>query len=67
MCSSDLSAVGDPTRLQQAIDTDSYLELYIAQSQQPDIQIGWSTQAEAEITAPPYDGLLDLSYATPAS
>lgn len=62
-----ISAVGDPTALQNSVETDSYLELYIAQSQQPDIQIGWSATPEAEITAPPYEGLLDLSYATPAS
>lgn len=62
-----ISAVGDPDALTQSVITDGYLTNYIAQSEAPDIQIGWSTAVESDITAPPYDGLLDLSYATPAS
>ena len=62
-----ISAVGDPTQLAASITGDSYLDLYIAQSQRPDIQIGWSMRAESDIDAPAYDGLLDLSYATPSS
>lgn len=62
-----ISAVGDPTALQASIDTDSYLQLYVAQSERPDIRIGWSLTPEADLTAPAYDGLLDLAYATPTS
>jgi uncharacterized protein YlxW (UPF0749 family) len=60
-----ISAVGDPSRLTAAIDTDAYLTDYRAYSADPAIAVGWDMQSEALITAPAFDGLLDLSYATP--
>ncbi|TIC83010.1 DUF881 domain-containing protein [Nocardioides sp. GY 10127] len=60
-----IEAVGDPSTLQAAVDSDSYLALYRAQSAQEDIQVGWEMSVEDDVKAPAYDGLLDLSYATP--
>ena len=60
-----ISAVGDQTALVNAIDSDSYLQIYRQQADDPRIQIGWSMATEDSVTAPAYDGLLDLSYAKP--
>jgi len=60
-----ISAVGDPGVLVDAIDSDEYLQLYREQAAQPDIAVGWGLEVEDSITAPAYDGLLDLNYAEP--
>jgi uncharacterized protein YlxW (UPF0749 family) len=60
-----ISAVGDQTALLSAIDSDSYLEVYRDQAADPDISVGWDLQEEDLLTAPAYDGMLDLNYATP--
>ena len=60
-----ISGVGDPAALAAAIEGDDYLQLYRSDSAQPDIAVGWQQTTEAEITAPPYDGLLDITYAQP--
>ena len=61
----EISAVGDPVALLDAIDRDVYLQLYREQAAQPDIAVGWELEVEDSITAPAYDGLLDLNYAEP--
>ncbi|MBF4163963.1 DUF881 domain-containing protein [Nocardioides sp. CBS4Y-1] len=60
-----ISAVGDPTTLEGSLLDDDYVAFYRSQSQQEDVQIGWDMQADADLTAPAYAGLLDLSYAKP--
>jgi uncharacterized protein YlxW (UPF0749 family) len=60
-----IQAVGDPDRLQAAIDASAYLDIYRDQAANPAIGIGWAEQEEAQVTAPAYSGLLDLSYAQP--
>lgn len=60
-----IEAVGDVGRLSSAIAADDYLEAYRALSDDPGVAIGWDLEIESEITAPAYDGLLDLTYATP--
>jgi uncharacterized protein YlxW (UPF0749 family) len=60
-----ISAVGDQAALLGAIDSDDYLEVYRAQAADPTISVGWDLQLEDEVTAPAYDGLLDLNYAKP--
>ncbi len=60
-----ISAVGDQTALLNAMDSDSYLQVYRDQAADPDISVGWDLQEEDLITAPAYDGLFDLNYATP--
>jgi len=58
-----ISAVGDPTALQAAIDNDAYLQVYRDDADNPDINVGWDDVVETSITAPGYDGLLGLQYA----
>jgi uncharacterized protein YlxW (UPF0749 family) len=60
-----ISGIGDPAVLAAAIANDEYLELYRSDSAEPDIAVGWQQTTEPEITAPPYDGLLDITYAVP--
>ena len=60
-----ISAVGDQAALLDAIDSDPYLQVYREQAADPDISVGWDLQLEDSITAPAYDGLLDLNYAKP--
>lgn len=62
-----ISAVGDPAALAAAIDADDYLTIYREQSEVPDIAVGWDLATQTDLTAPAYDGLLDLTYATPLS
>jgi len=62
-----ISAVGDPTSLTASIDGDDYLDLYREQSEEPEVDIGWDLKTEDALTAPAFDGLLDLSYARPLS
>ena len=60
-----ISGIGDPTALAAAIAADDYLQLYRSDAEQPDIAVGWQADVETAITAPAYDGLLDVSYAQP--
>ena len=60
-----ISAVGDPATLRASIENDEYLRVYREQAADPDIDVGWDLRTEESVTAPAYDGLLDLSYATP--
>jgi uncharacterized protein YlxW (UPF0749 family) len=60
-----ISGIGDPTLLAAAIDADAYLQLYRSDAAQPDIAVGWQETVETELTAPAYDGLLDITYAVP--
>jgi uncharacterized protein YlxW (UPF0749 family) len=61
----EISAVGNPVELLDAINDDEYLQLYREQAVRPDIAVGWDLEVEESLTAPAYDGLLDLSYAEP--
>jgi len=58
-----IQAVGDVTRLANAIADDPYLQVYRADAADPDIDVGWDEQVEDKIVAPAYDGLTDLQYA----
>jgi uncharacterized protein YlxW (UPF0749 family) len=60
-----VEAVGDVGSLTDAIAGDDYLKLYRAQAADPKIDVGWDLEMQDQIKAPAYDGLLDLSYATP--
>ena len=55
----------DVGELTSAIADDRYLQIYREQAEDPAIDVGWDLDIQDEITAPAYDGLLDLSYATP--
>ncbi len=57
--------LGDQTALLDAIENDDYLEIYREQADQADISVGWQLDSEDLVTAPAYDGLLDVNYAEP--
>jgi len=61
----EIQAVGDQGALLTAIENDDYLRAYREQAADPDISVGWDLRLEPLVTAPAYDGLLDLSYAVP--
>lgn len=60
-----IEAVGDITSLLDSVEGDTYVSLYRTQATNPEIQIGWAMQSEAELVAPAYRGLRDLNYAKP--
>ncbi len=60
-----IQAVGDPGDLLTAIEDDDYLSLYRQLSADPDYALGWELELEDSVTAPAYDGLLDLNFAVP--
>jgi uncharacterized protein YlxW (UPF0749 family) len=60
-----IEAVGDVGDLTSAIQDDAYLRVYREQAEDPAIDVGWDLDVKDEVTAPAYDGLLDLGYATP--
>jgi len=63
----EITAVGDPAVLTAAMNSDHYISAYRAQSETPDIAIGWSMEEEELITAPAFEGTIDLGYARPAT
>jgi uncharacterized protein YlxW (UPF0749 family) len=60
-----ISGIGDPTAISAASSRDPYLQVYREDAADPDINVGWDerTHIDPPISAPAYDGLLDLSYA----
>jgi uncharacterized protein YlxW (UPF0749 family) len=60
-----IQAVGDQGDLLTALENDEYLQTYRAQAADPDISVGWGLELEDSVTAPAYDGLLDLNFAVP--
>ena len=61
-----IEAVGDPGELTAAIaDGPATCRSTASSPSDPDIAVGWDLDIADEVTAPAYDGLLDLSYAQP--
>jgi uncharacterized protein YlxW (UPF0749 family) len=60
-----ISAIGDPAALQRAIADDAYLQVYRQDAENPDINVGWEEVVQTHISAPAYDGLVDMRYAHP--
>ncbi|WP_459970006.1 DUF881 domain-containing protein [Nocardioides pyridinolyticus] len=60
-----ISAVGDQGDLLTAIEHDEYVGIYRQLSADPDYALGWELTLEDSVTAPAYDGLLDLTFAVP--
>jgi uncharacterized protein YlxW (UPF0749 family) len=60
-----IQAVGDQGALYTAVEDDSYLDAYRDDAADPEISVGWDLALENSLTAPAYDGPLDLSYAVP--
>jgi uncharacterized protein YlxW (UPF0749 family) len=61
----DISAIGDPDSMRAAIESDENVSLFRRQADDPDIAIGWQLNEEERVVAPAFDGLLDMSFATP--
>ena len=59
-----IRAVGDQGELLAAVEEDSYLRAYRSDALDPGISVGWELQLEESVTAPAYDGLLNLNYAS---
>jgi len=60
-----ISAIGDPERLQEAIDDDASLETYRRASELPDVSVGWHLEPEEQLDMPGFDGVSTLTYAEP--
>jgi len=60
-----IQAVGDQEALLDAVDDDPNVQGYRDDAADPDISVGWDLTLEDAVIAPGYDGLTDLSYATP--
>jgi uncharacterized protein YlxW (UPF0749 family) len=60
-----IQAVGDTASLLSSIDTDPLVSGFRADAANPAIDVGWSMQVESHVTAPAYNGLVDLKYAKP--
>jgi uncharacterized protein YlxW (UPF0749 family) len=58
-----ISAVGNTGRLLSEIDNDDFISRYRSDSEQEDIQVGWSLDVETRIDAPAYEGLVNVEYA----
>lgn len=61
----EIVAIGVPTELLISLEGDSHLNLYREAAADPRGGVGYNVEVLAEATAPAYDGLLDLDYATP--
>ena len=61
----EITAVGDPSAILGSISSDDYLAYYRADAENPDISVGWDLDVEDSVTAPPFEGLLDITYAEP--
>ena len=60
-----IQAVGDPAGSVSAVDDDTYLDALPRRRRRPRDLGRLGPRAREPVTAPAYDGLLDLSYAAP--
>ncbi|WP_295656755.1 DUF881 domain-containing protein [uncultured Nocardioides sp.] len=60
-----ITGVGDQADLLGSIDDDDYISRYRRDAADPDIAVGFGIELPSEVTAPAYDGLLSLGFATP--
>ena len=60
-----IEAVGDQATLLSAVEDDAYLQAFRDDAADPDISVGFDLALENALVAPAYDGLLDVTYATP--
>jgi uncharacterized protein YlxW (UPF0749 family) len=58
----EIVAVGDPARLQQALDASAYVQTYLQYTQEP-VNIGWDVDLLPRATVPGYEGSVNLRYA----
>jgi uncharacterized protein YlxW (UPF0749 family) len=60
-----ISAIGDPTALETAVDDDATIATYREQAADPRIAVGWEMQEDDDLVASEYRGLLDVQLAEP--
>lgn len=60
-----ISAVGDQAALLAALENDLYVQAFRSDAALSDVAVGWQLDSASTLTLPAYEGLLDLSYATP--
>ncbi|KRF37941.1 hypothetical protein ASG94_09725 [Nocardioides sp. Soil805] len=61
----EIVGIGDPDEMLTSLDEDSYLDVYREYAADPTGGVGYAVTTLPRMTAPAYDGLLDLTYATP--
>lgn len=57
--------IGDPLRMESELTTDPILATYRDYTDEPGGGVSWDMTELESATAPPYSGLLDLTWATP--
>lgn len=62
-----IQAVGDQAQILARIESDSYLDIYRDQAENPAIRIGWDLSTQTNATAAAYDGPLTAQFARPAT
>lgn len=62
-----IEAVGDPTTLQNGLDSDPNVYGYQLLSQDPKVAVGWAFERMATVAAPAYDGVIGMNYARVAT
>ncbi|WP_461006022.1 DUF881 domain-containing protein [Streptomyces capparidis] len=60
-----VTAVGDPDRLRDALDTDPAIDYYLQYVEA--YGLGWKVEEDRRVTLPGYSGTVDLRYAQPVS
>ena len=60
-----ITAVGPVDDLTSSLLNDDYLQVYREDAALPDVSVGWDMKTEAQVVAPAYSGLSDLTYAKP--
>jgi uncharacterized protein YlxW (UPF0749 family) len=60
-----IAAVGDPAALESALAADPRVQAFVEDAGDPEIGVGWAERPETSVTAPAYDGLVDITSAHP--
>lgn len=60
-----IQAIGEPARLQTALDQDANVRAYLDDADNPKVGVGWAEKYDTEVVAPAYAGLRDLDFAKP--
>lgn len=61
----EIVAIGDQSEILASLEDDSYLDVYREAVEAPGGGVGYAVATLARATAPAYDGLLDLTWASP--
>ncbi len=61
----EIVGIGDPDAIQASLEEDRYLDTYRQYAADPTGGVGYEVTTVPRVTAPAYEGLLDLTYATP--